>query len=128
MTDRDQLHLTEKDIDRYERRINNIDLNSIPFILEDIPGKLKTLIAFPDLKEFQVNLINDVSKLYTILKNFPDISDDLKRRIVFALEYFLVEEDEINDSIPGIGLLDDYVLVRWVVDNMKAEYADIFIA
>ena len=52
--------------------------------------------------------------------------EDLKKRIVFALEYFLEELDEIPDSSPLIGLLDDYVLVRWVVDSLMADYSELF--
>ncbi len=128
MSSRDKLLLTDSDIARYEKRIKNIDLNLVSKIIEQVPNKLESLVNTPDLNEYQVTLINDVSKLYTILKRFPDISTDLKKRIVFALEYFIVEEDEINDRIPGIGLLDDYVLVRWVVDKMKTDYAELFLA
>ena len=50
----------------------------------------------------------------------------MKKRILFALEYFLEEEDEIPDDSPQIGLLDDYVLVRWVVDNIMADYTEVY--
>jgi uncharacterized membrane protein YkvA (DUF1232 family) len=50
----------------------------------------------------------------------------LKKRILFALEYFLEEQDEIPDDSPQIGLLDDYVLVRWVVDNIMADYTKVY--
>jgi len=33
---------------------------------------------------------------------------------------------EIPDSSPLIGLLDDYVLVRWVVDSLMADYSELF--
>ena len=46
--------------------------------------------------------------------------------IFFSLEYFLEELDEIPDSSPLIGLLDDYVFVRWVVDTIMADYSELF--
>jgi uncharacterized membrane protein YkvA (DUF1232 family) len=52
----------------------------------------------------------------------------LKKRIVFAFEYFLEEYDEISDSSPQIGLLDDYVLVRWVVDDIISDNSELFTA
>ena len=70
--------------------------------------------------------IDDISKLLNLLKDIPELNDDLKRRIVFALEYFLEEQDEIPDDSPDIGLLDDYVLVRWVVDNIMADYTEVY--
>jgi len=56
----------------------------------------------------------------------PEESVTLKKRILFALEYFLEEQDEIPDNDPQIGLLDDYVLVRWVVDNIMADYTVLY--
>ena len=71
-------------------------------------------------------LVTDISKLLNVLVNLPDESVYLKKRILFALEYFLEEEDEIPDNSPQIGLLDDYVLVRWVVDNIMADYTEVY--
>ena len=124
----DQLELTDADKARYEQRIAEIDLNDIPQVIRDIPKKIDRLISNPDLLDYQLALVSDISKLLNLLKDIPELNDDLKRRIVFALEYFLEEQDEIPDDSPDIGLLDDYVLVRWVVDNIMADYTEAYIA
>ena len=122
----DQLELTDADKARYEQRISKIDLNDIPQVIRDIPKKIDRLISNPDLLDYQLALVSDISKLLNLLKDIPKLNDDLKRRIVFALEYFLEEQDEIPDDSPDIGLLDDYVLVRWVVDNIMADYTEVY--
>ena len=122
----DQLELTDADKARYEQRISKIDLNDIPQVVRDIPKKIDRLISNPDLLDYQLALVSDISKLLNLLKDIPELNDDLKRRIVFALEYFLEEQDEIPDDSPDIGLLDDYVLVRWVVDNIMADYTEVY--
>jgi uncharacterized membrane protein YkvA (DUF1232 family) len=122
----DQLELTDADKARYEQRISEIDLNDIPQVIRDIPKKIDRLISNPDLLDYQLALVSDISKLLNLLKDIPELNDDLKRRIVFALEYFLEEQDEIPDDSPDIGLLDDYVLVRWVVDNIMADYTEVY--
>ena len=122
----DQLELTDADKARYEQRISKIDLNDIPQVIRDIPKKIDRLISNPDLLDYQLALVSDISKLLNLLKDIPELNDDLKRRIVFALEYFLEEQDEIPDNSPDIGLLDDYVLVRWVVDNIMADYTEVY--
>ena len=122
----DQLELTDADKARYEQRISKIDLNDIPQVIRDIPKKIDRLISNPDLLDYQLALVSDISKLLNLLKDIPELNDDLKRRIVFALEYFLEEQDEIQDDSPDIGLLDDYVLVRWVVDNIMADYTEVY--
>lgn len=126
MDELEQFHLTEEDRERYRKRIAKIDLSRIQEVLELIPPKVEALVNDPSLAEYHIKLITDISKLYTVLRNYPEISDDIKRRILFALEYFLDEKDEIPDRIPSVGLLDDYVLVRWVVDQIMVEYKEIF--
>ena len=126
MNPSDQLQLTAEDKARYEKCISEIDLNDIPMVLKEVPKKIESLVSRPNLFDYQVILVSDISKLLSILKDLPELNEDLKKRIVFALEYFLEELDEIPDSSPLIGLLDDYVLVRWVVDSIMAEYSELF--
>ena len=122
----DQLQLTEADKERYEKRISEIDLVNMPIVISDIPKKIERLVSNPNLLDYQIALVTDISKLLNVLVNLPDESVHLKKRILFALEYFLEEEDEIPDDSPQIGLLDDYVLVRWVVDNIMADYTEVY--
>ena len=126
MNPSDQLQLTAEDKVWYEKRISEIDLNDIPMVLKEVPKKIESLVSRPNLFDYQVILVSDISKLLSILKDLPELNEDLKKRIVFALEYFLEELDEIPDSSPLIGLLDDYVLVRWVVDSIMVEYSELF--
>tara|TARA_B100001245_G_scaffold43289_1_gene27846 strand:- start:684 stop:1070 length:387 start_codon:yes stop_codon:yes gene_type:complete len=122
----DQLQLTEADKERYEKRISEIDLVNMSIVISDIPKKIERLVSNPNLLDYQIALVTDISKLLNVLVNLPDESIHLKKRILFALEYFLEEEDEIPDDSPQIGLLDDYVLVRWVVDNIMADYTEVY--
>ena len=122
----DQLQLTEADKERYEKRISEIDLVNMSIVISDIPKKIERLVSNPNLLDYQIALVTDISKLLNVLVNLPDESIHLKKRILFALEYFLEEEDEIPDNSPQIGLLDDYVLVRWVVDNIMADYTEVY--
>jgi uncharacterized membrane protein YkvA (DUF1232 family) len=122
----DQLQLTSEDKARYEKRIAEIDLDDIPKVTRDIPEKIERLIAAPGLMDFQIVLVSDISKLLNVLLELPTESIMLKKRILFALEYFLEEQDEIPDDSPQIGLLDDYVLVRWVVDNIMTDYTKVY--
>ena len=121
-----QIQLTDADKARYEKRIAEIDLNNIPMVVKSIPVKIERLIADPNLLDYQIALVSDISKLLNVVLELPEESVTLKKRILFALEYFLEEQDEIPDNDPQIGLLDDYVLVRWVVDNIMADYTVLY--
>jgi len=120
------LKLTQEDKDRYEKRIAEIDLNIIPIVLKEIPQKLEALVSNPTLLNYQIILVTDISKLVALLRDLPDLNEDIQKRIVFALEYFLEEYDEIPDSSAQLGLLDDYVLVRWVIDSIMSDYTELF--
>jgi hypothetical protein len=128
MKSSDEFQLTQEDKDRYEKRISEIDLNDIPMVIKEIPQNIEKLVSHPSLLDYQIILVTDISKLVSILRDLPELNYSLKKRIVFALEYFLEEYDEIPDSSPQIGLLDDYVLVRWVVDDIISDYSELFTA
>ena len=123
-----EFKITQEDKVKYEKRISEIDLNDIPMVLKEIPQKIEKLVSHPSLLDYQINLVTDISKLVSILRDLPDLKNSVQKRIIFALEYFLEEYDEIPDCLPQIGLLDDYVLVRWVVDDIISEYSELFTA
>ncbi|MFC1581888.1 YkvA family protein [Candidatus Neomarinimicrobiota bacterium] len=110
------LGLTEEDKHHYQEQINNIELEQ------------KEQIRREDLLEYQVTLLKDVTVLYTMLKTIPNLSDIIQKKILFALKYFMDPEDEIPDALPDIGLLDDAVVVHWIVDEIKEEYSHYFSA
>lgn len=124
----DEFQLTQEDKDRYEKRISEIDLNDIPMVLKEIPQKIEKLVSHRSLLDYQIILVTDISKLVSILRDLTELNYSLKKRIVFTLEYFLEKYDETPDSSPQIGLLDDYVLVRWVVDDIISDNSELFTA
>ncbi|MEE9189798.1 MAG: YkvA family protein [Candidatus Neomarinimicrobiota bacterium] len=123
-----QLHLTEDDKKRYQIEIDEIDLDIKKRLLNDAPEKITGLLKKPDLTEFQVSLLKDITILYTILKTLPNLDENMQRKIMFALKYFEDSDDEIPDDIPGIGLLDDAIVVHWIVEEIKQDYSQYFMA
>ena len=124
----DEFQLTQEDKDRYDKRISEIDLNDIPMVLKEIPQKIEKLVSHRSLLDYQIILVTDISKLVSILRDLTELNYSLKKRIVFTLEYFLEKYDETPDSSPQIGLLDDYVLVRLVVDDIISDNSELFTA
>lgn len=126
MDETSNFSLTNKDKLRYEQEIEAVDISRVPELLKHVPDKLEGLIRQGGLNDIEVQLIEDVSKLVMVLRTVPDMSADLVKRIAFALQYFVEGEDEIPDDIPDIGLLDDAVVVRWVVDQILSDYSEYF--
>ena len=122
----EEFKLTEEDIQRTEKQITEMDLTREQSILAELPLKLDELLKSSDMDNFTIELINNVSKLYNVIMSLPALHDDLKRRILYALDYFVDKDDEIPDEIPEFGYLDDLVIVRYVVDQIMSDNSDMF--
>ena len=125
-THQEEFKLTEEDIQRTEKQITEMDLTREQSILAELPLKLDELLKSSDLDDFTIELINNVSKLYNVIMSLPALHDDLKRRILYALDYFVDKDDEIPDEIPEFGYLDDLVIVRYVGDQIMLDNSDMF--
>ena len=120
-----QIQLTEKDKERYRKEIEAIDINIENSVMQLIPEKLELLINLPQLDDAQLQLVNDVAKLYQFISAYPIQSKELKQKILFALQYFVDPDDDIPDSIPNLGFIDDAAVVRWIVDDIIDDNIDI---
>lgn len=126
MNQTSNFHLTDEDKVKYLEQIDKIDLKIIPHLIRNLPAKLEGLLRRSDVNPIEESLIRDVTKLIFVLESVESISENLAKKIAFSLTYFLEEEDEIPDSIPDIGLLDDAVVVRWIVDDIMTNHPDYF--
>ena len=113
-----QIQLTEKDKARYRKEIEQVDLEIEQEVMKRIPDKLDMLMGLSHLDNAQLQLVQDVAKLYQFLSTFPLQSIELRQKILFALQYFIDPDDEIPDSIPKLGFLDDAAVVRWIIDDI----------
>ena len=113
-----QIQLTEKDKARYRKEIEQVDLEIEKEVLSRVPDKLELLIGSSHLDNAQLQLVQDVAKLYQFLSTYPIQSTELRQKILFALQYFVDPDDDIPDSIPKIGFLDDAAVVRWIIDDI----------
>ena len=121
----EEYKLTSADIDKTENKIANFDLSREQQILSVIPQKLESLLQI-EMNEFMVELISDVSKLYNVIMSLPNLNDEIKRSILYALEYFINKDDDIPDEIPELGYLDDWAIVRYVVDQIMKDNSELF--
>ena len=120
--------LTEEDKDKYLTLINKIDLNNYSEIIQALKPKLDNLISSKELNIIETDLIKNVSVLLSIYQTYPDLSDSIKKRIVFAISYFCDSDDDIPDVVPDIGYLDDAVVAKWVIDSISADLPEVSLA
>ena len=120
--------LTEEDKAEYKLLIDKIDLNDASKIIDMLNSKLDTMTNSKSLNSIETNLIKYVSVLLNIYQTYPDLTDSMKRRIIFALSYFCDSNDDIPDVVPEIGYLDDAVVARWVIESIGRELPDVSLA
>ena len=120
--------LTEEDKAEYKLLIDKIDLNDASKIIDMLNSKLDTMTTSKSLNSIETDLIRYVSVLLNIYQTYPDLTDSIKRRILFALSYFCDSNDDIPDVVPEIGYLDDAVVARWVIESIGRELPDVSLA
>ena len=111
--------LTQEDKLKYLDQIHKFDLSRKEELFKSVPKKLNTLLQNGTLNSIQVQLINDLVQLFKLLENNPNMDEDIQKKILFALDYFSDVDDEIPDSIPIYGLLDDTAVINWIVNGLQ---------
>ena len=117
--------LTEEDKDQYRKLIDKIDLDSSDDIISMLSPKLDRLVASDGLNDIEIDLIKNVSVLVSIYQTYPDLTDSIRRRILFAISYFCDEDDDIPDIVPDIGYLDDAVIANWVIESISKDLPEV---
>lgn len=113
--------LTEEDKAHYLTLIDKIDLNKSSEVIQSLNLKLDDLVFSKNLNIVETDLIKNVSVLLSIYQTYPDLTESIKKRIIFAISYFCESDDDIPDIVPEIGYLDDAVVARWVIDSINAD-------
>ena len=107
---------------------DKIDLSKSSEIINTLNSKLDNLIDLKKLNSIETDLIKNVSVLLNIYQTYPDLTDSIKRRIIFAISYFCNSDDDIPDIVPEIGYLDDAVVARWVIESIGKELPEVSLA
>ena len=120
--------LTEEDKAHYLTLIDKIDLNKSSEVIQSLNLKLDDLVSSKNLNIVETDLIKNVSVLLSIYQTYPDLTESIKKRIIFAISYFCDSDDDIPDIVPGIGYLDDAVVARWIIDSISADLPAVSLA
>ena len=115
------MQLTAEDKAHYRELIKKIDINQKGRIVNFLLSKLDSLVEGGDLNRIEIDLIDDVSWLMGTVEFFPDLPERTVQKILFALSYFIDENDEIPDMIPEIGYLDDMKVAKWIVNDIRGQ-------
>ena len=99
--------------------IKQIDPGHQNSIIKVLGIKIQTMLDEGHLNSVEIELIEDVARLAEILELYPGLPETVIKKILFAMSYFIDENDEIPDIIPDYGYLDDVKVVSWVIDDIR---------
>ena len=119
MNDLKLFQITKEDKDHYKKVIQKIDVNNMEIIIKVLGEKIQKIINHGNLNRAEVILIEDMGKLSRILEENLDLPKLVIQKILFAMSYFIDENDEIPDVIPEYGYLDDLTVVNWVMKEIQ---------
>ena len=78
-----------------------------------------------NLNTIEIELINQMSHFVQILESYKNLPDSIIKKILFAMSYFIDDQDEIPDIIPKYGYLDDITVARWIINQINNELPEI---
>ena len=119
MTDPKLFQLTPEDKSHYRTLIQKVDVSRKNVITGILGPKIESMMKQGNLNSVEINLINEIATLMCILELHPDLAENTIKKILFALTYFIDENDEIPDIIPDYVYLDDKKVVEWGIEDIK---------
>ena len=92
---------------------------------EDIVAAAEQLLADVEMSTAPGFIVDRLRNLKLMIRMISDIEWRLPHqeaaRVLNALAYFAEPEDLIPDNIPGLGFLDDAIMIELVVRELKHE-------
>ena len=125
MNDLKLFQITKEDKDHYKKVIQKIDVNNMEIIIKVLGEKIQKIINHGNLNREEVILIEDMGKLSRILEENLDLPKLVTQKILFAMSYFIDENDEIPDIIPEYGYLDDLTVVHCVMQDIQKKLPEL---
>ena len=117
--------ITEEDKTHYKELIDKIDPARKDSIIKILGIKIQTILDEGNINAVEAELIEDIAHLVKILELHVNLPESIIKRILFAMSYFIDENDEIPDVIPDYGYLDDVTVVSWVMEDIQEYIPDI---
>ena len=85
---------------------------------------LETAANQADLPQFVSGRLRSLQLLVDMLEDQEwQLSEEDRERVLSAVAYFANPEDVIPDRVPGLGFLDDAIMIKLIEDNLDDEIA-----
>ena len=119
--------LDDSDIEHFRALANEAQnaAKSSGLSAEKITAGARDLFLVADAEKMPEFVSSRLRKLRTLVDMVEDsewqLPEEDLERVLSAMAYFADPDDLIPDRIPGIGFLDDAIMVELVVENLESE-------
>ena len=121
MNDPKLFQITDEDKVHYYDLIEQVDIDNKNSIIKLLGLKIQDMLDGGNLNSLETELIKDMARLSEILEENNELSKPILKKILFAMTYFIDENDEIPDIIPDYGYLDDITIVSWIMRDIQGQ-------
>ena len=128
MSDLKIFRLRKQDKLRYLKLIEKINPMHKDEIVLVLGEKIQDILKEESINPIEIELINEMAQFVKIFETYKNLPENIVKKILFAMSYFIDDEDEIPDIVPKYGYLDDIVVVRWIVTEINKELPEIGVA
>jgi uncharacterized membrane protein YkvA (DUF1232 family) len=91
-------------------------------IIAEVRGLVERVRAEKRVPSFVRDAVQTLEQMIGMLKDEEyDLPKDVGRKVLAALAYFANPQDLIHDSIPGLGFLDDAIIVMILREDFRWE-------
>ena len=120
--------LNDQDKLRYLNLIEKINPDNKYEIIKVLGQKIQLLLDEKKINSIEIELINDMSNFVDVLEKYPNLPENIVKKILFAMSYFIDDNDEIPDVIPKYGYLDDIAVVKWIIQEIHNSLPEVGVA
>ena len=118
--------LSDEDLEHFALIMHEARKSNVGLPPEDIVAEAESLLHAMDECASPGFIGDGIQKLRLMVQMLSDLEWRLPHqdasRVLNALAYFSEPEDLIPDGIPGIGYLDDAIMIELVVRELKHEF------
>ncbi len=118
-------HLSDSDLEHFREvmtRARDAGGNRSPEEIVEHASALITKVNQSETAEFIRERMDTLDILIAmVLDRGWELEEDDRNRVVEALSYFAEAEDLIPDDIPGLGFLDDAIMIELVMRELRHE-------
>ena len=125
MSDLKLFHWRKHDKLRYLKLIEKINPKHKDEIVSVLGKKIQDILKEENITSIEIELINEMARFVKIFESFKNLPENIVKKILFAMSYFIDDKDELPDIVSKYGYLDDIVVVRWIVTEINKELLEI---